>query len=101
MDYEGIGIYEKLVEIFKEKSTEGIIAEKMMVEPFKEAYIRMYEKAERVGMDRLPVTKEKQNRNIGQVFASYFESEMWENFENLLLTEKYIPQEIINIWDFE
>ena len=52
-------------------------------------------------MDRLPVTKEKQNRNIGQVFASYFESEMWENFENLLLTEKYIPQEIINIWDFE
>lgn len=101
MDYEGIGIYEKLVEIFKEKSTEGIIAEKMMVEPFKEAYIRMYEKAERVGMDRLPVTKEKQNRNIGQTFASYFGSEMWENFENLLLTEKYIPQEIINIWDFE
>ena len=43
MDYEGIGIYEKLVEIFKEKSTEGIIAEKMMVEPFKEAYIRMLE----------------------------------------------------------
>ena len=101
MDYEGIGIYEKLVEIFKEKSTEGIIAEKMMVEPFKEAYIRMYEKAERVGMDRLPVTKEKQNRNIGQTFASYFGSEMWEKFENLLLTEKYIPQEIINIWDFE
>ena len=61
----------------------------------------MYEKAERVGMDRLPVTKEKQNRNIGQTFASYFGSEMWENFENLLMTEKYIPQEIINIWDFE
>lgn len=53
----------------------------MMVEPFKEAYIRMYEKAERVGMDRLPVTKEKQNRNIGQVFASYFESEMWETLK--------------------
>lgn len=92
MDYEGIGIYENLAEVFKEKT---------QLEPFKEAYVRMYEKAEKIGFDKLPVTKEKQNRNIGHIFSDFFGKEIWERFEKLLMTEKYIPQEIINVWDMD
>lgn len=101
MDYEGIGIYKNLVEIFKEKRKGHIFKEETKLEPFREAYIIMYEKAEKNGFDKLPVTKEKQNRNIGHIFADFFGDEMWERFEKLLLTEKYIPQEIINVWDMD
>lgn len=101
MDYEGIGIYENLVEIFKEKRKEHIFKEETKLEPFREAYVMMYQKAEKNGFDKLPVTKEKQNRNIGHIFADFFGNEMWEKFEKLLLTEKYIPQEIINVWDMD
>ena len=51
MDYEGIGIYENLAEVFKEKRKEHIFKEETQLEPFKEAYVRMYEKAEKVGFD--------------------------------------------------
>ena len=78
MDYEGIGIYENLAEVFKEKRKEHICKE-----------------------DKLPVTKEKQNRNIGHIFSDFFGKEIWERFEKLLMTEKYIPQEIINVWDMD
>ena len=101
MDYEGIGMYENLAEVFKEKRKEHIFKEETQLEPFKEAYVRMYEKAEKIGFDKLPVTKEKQNRNIGHIFSDFFGKEIWERFEKLLMTEKYIPQEIINVWDMD
>lgn len=101
MDYEGIGIYENLAEVFKEKRKEHIFKEETKLEPFKGAYVMMYEKAEIIGFDKLPVTKEKQNRNIGHIFTDFFGDGMWEKFEKLLLTEKYIPQEIINVWDMD
>lgn len=101
MDYEGIGIFENLTEVFEERSSEQgeLYKEEMYIEPFKTAYLKMYEKAGQLGFDKLPVTKEKQNRNIHNTFAKHFEPKTWKKFQELLLTEKYIPQEIINIWE--
>lgn len=82
LDYEGIGIYESLCAHFK-------------CEPFVNAYEVMLKKAEALS---LPVTKEKQNRNIKDVFFNYFDdaSKMLE----ILESERYIPQEILTIEDF-
>lgn len=92
LDYEGIGIYEGLYKVFREKN---------IIEPFKDAYIKMYEKAEMIGLCNLPITKENQNRNIDYIFSDYFDSEVWNKFEKILRMEKYIPQEIINVWDLD
>ena len=82
LDYEGIGIYESLTTYFK-------------CEPFVIAYEVMLKKGENIS---LPVTKEKQNRNITEVFFNYFDdsSKMIE----ILESERYIPQEILTIEDF-
>lgn len=88
LDYEGIGIYEKLEELFR--SEHGI-------RPFLPGYIRMLKKA--AGMV-LPDTKEGQNRNITGTFFSCFAPETVEQMQKILRAERYIPQEILNIGDF-
>lgn len=89
LDYEGIGIYEKLVKTFQSK---------WAILPFVQAYEKMLEKSEQTTC--LPETKEKQNRNISENFFSYFAEERVKQMKKILEAEKYIPQEILNIADF-
>lgn len=90
LDYEGIGIFESLSRLFEER---------WRVIPFIPAYEAMLEKAEQ--MDELPVTKEQQNRNIQELFFSYFSKEQVIQMKQILEQDRYIPQEILNITDFE
>ena len=55
LDYEGIGIYENFAATYGTQYTIAIL---------KGAYDRMLAKAQRIGIDKLPVTKEGQNRKI-------------------------------------
>lgn len=83
IDYEGIGIYERLKKRYSEK---------FHLELFKKAYIAMLELSEKM---ILPISSEKQNKNIADVFLK----EMRPYDEKLVrLLEKgvYIPQEIVN-----
>lgn len=89
LDYEGIGIYESLAEMFRER---------WEIQPFVPAYDAMLRKAHAV--EGLPETKEGQNRNIRELFFSYFEPEQREQMKVILESDRYIPQEILNIKDF-
>lgn len=89
LDYEGIGIYEKLADMFREK---------WEIMPFLPGYEAMLRKAERV--NALPETKEGQNRNIQSRFFSCFEEGQINKMKEILESDKYIPQEILNITDF-
>lgn len=91
LDYEGIGIYERLEELFGEDH---------ILMPFVAAYEKMLQKSEICGMDFLPETSEKQNRNISGTFFRFFPDEITEKIQKILTAGKYIPQEIINITDF-
>lgn len=88
LDYEGIGIYESLAEMFQEN---------WRILPFCPAYEKMLEKSQRAS--QLPQTKEQQNRNISGVFFSYFEESSQKRMLEILNQDAYIPQEIINISD--
>uniref|UniRef100_N2ADH7 Wadjet protein JetD C-terminal domain-containing protein n=1 Tax=Eubacterium plexicaudatum ASF492 TaxID=1235802 RepID=N2ADH7_9FIRM len=90
LDYEGIGIYERLAESFERQE--------IKIRPFTEAYEKMLEKARMV--ERLAKTKEKQNRNISGTFFAYFSGQTVQAMKQLLEKEYYIPQEILNITDF-
>lgn len=90
MDYEGIGIYENLAEL---------VSPEMKILPFVPAYQAMLDKAGKT--EKLPVTKEQQNRNIRQSFFSHFEKDVAERMTKILEAQRYIPQEILNIQDFE
>ncbi|MDO4338368.1 MAG: hypothetical protein Q4C91_09815 [Eubacteriales bacterium] len=90
LDYEGIGIYENLAETFREQ---------WKIIPFLPAYEAMLSKAGEI--TNLPDTKELQNRNIKGLFFSYFEKNQAAAIRELLESGKYIPQEILNITDFE
>lgn len=89
LDYEGIGIYESLKEL-----CEGT----REIKPFVPAYEAMLKKAGQV--QRLPDTKEQQNRNIKEAFFSYFTLEQKEEMRRILESGRYVPQEILNIADF-
>ena len=92
LDYEGIGIYESLAEMFSGR---------WEILPFTKAYEAMVEKAdETCGTEKLPDTKEQQNRNIREEFFSYFHGKMTGRMKAVLEAGKYIPQEILNIADF-
>lgn len=93
LDYEGIGIYERLAALFGEGE------EPYEVEPFAPAYRKMLEKAEHMGMDFLPETSENQNRCLSGRFFGYFPEDMKERMERILLAGRYIPQEIIHVAD--
>ena len=89
LDYEGIGIYENLVEKFRGR---------WKIIPFVPAYQAMLEKAEQI--TELPETKEYQNRNIRTQFFSCFDEVMVKKMEAVLEKDRYIPQEILNVADF-
>ena len=91
LDYEGIGIFEKLAENFHDEHE---------IIPFREAYIAMLEKAQMGRMEELPETKEKQNRTITGLFFSYFAEPEIGKMKKILQADRYIPQEILNIQDF-
>ena len=88
LDYEGIGIFESLSRTFEDRRS---------VMPFEPAYRAMLDKACRV--ESLPVTKEQQNRNIEQLFFSYFPDNQVRKMKEILEADRYIPQEILNITD--
>lgn len=90
LDYEGIGIYEKLT---------NLISGEWKILPFTEAYEAMLRKS--CLMEELPGMKEQQNRNISEMFFSYFSDVKTEEMKRVLESGKYIPQEILNIADFE
>lgn len=94
LDYEGIGIYERLAELF------GAGEKRCEIKPFTQAYEKMLEKAAARGMELLPDTNEKQNRNLSGLFFRYFTESAEARMKQVLEAGKYIPQEIINIIDF-
>ena len=89
MDYEGIGIYESLIQ-----QCQGI----RKPVPFQEAYERMLRKA--ASVKELPKTKEQQNRNLAGIFFSHFSSDIVVQMQKVLEKNQYIPQEILNLLDF-
>lgn len=89
LDFEGIGIYERLAESFKEQHP---------IVPFTKAYEQMLRKAQDIRS--LPATKEKQNHNISGHFFSFFTEEVACEMKSVLDSERYIPQEILNINDY-
>ncbi len=89
LDYEGIGIYEGFAKMFQER---------WQIKPFIEGYEAMLRKVDNVA--KLPTTKEQQNKNIEELFFSYFSSETIEKMKQMLESGTYIPQEILNIIDF-
>ena len=90
LDYEGIGIYERLAEL---SERQGI-----KIFPFINAYVMMLEKAQAAG--ELPKMKEKQYRQLSGYFFSCFPEQTVRTMKEILESERYIPQEIINITDF-
>ncbi len=90
LDYEGIGIYERLA---------GVFEERQQIEPFTGAYKQMLVKAREVR--ELPLTKEKQNRNISERFFQWFTEKDIRDMKQILESGRYIPQEILNICDFQ
>ncbi len=110
LDYEGILIYENLAKLFAEEvGKENIqkfsnIKEKKMellqIQPFVLGYAKMLEKAQKIGISNMPEMKKAQNHKIGTTFFNYFSKEIAENFQTLLESNKYIPQEILSVEDF-
>ncbi len=98
LDYEGIGIYERLYDVFQSRNAGDSDAQK--VRPFVEAYLRMTKKAASCGEDFLPQMREKQNRNLRGTFFSAFPEEWTAGVCQMLSAGRYIPQEILNITDF-
>ncbi len=89
IDYEGIGIYEGICELFSDN---------VEIELFKEAYIFMIEKYMKNGII-LPDSKEGQNKNIKGIFLNNFNEKYKNIILDILISGKYIPQEILNIKD--
>ena len=87
LDYEGIKIFETLASHCTFTK----------ITPFREAYIKMLEKAEGIQLSK---TKEKQNRNISGLFFSFFEQSFVDCMKQILESDRYIPQEILNITDY-
>ncbi len=91
LDYEGIGIYEALAELFRENCK---------IQPFCEAYKKMLEKAEGLGAETMPRMKEGQKKREKYGFWNFFESAETERMKRILAKGHYIPQEILSVSDF-
>lgn len=87
LDYEGILIFETLAKQF---------AEGVNIRVFVQGYLQMLEKAEKIGWEQLPETKEGQNQNGGELFYSYFTPMQQEKLRSILSMGRYIPQEILS-----
>ncbi|MDE7477291.1 MAG: DUF2220 domain-containing protein [Lachnospiraceae bacterium] len=90
LDYEGIGIYENFALTYGTQYN---------IELFQCAYERMLAKADCIGIDNLPITKEGQNRKIDTLFLNQFSLSQQDKVKEILEQDKYIPQEILNIED--
>jgi hypothetical protein len=93
LDYEGILIYEHIIANGEKNGQERLPL-------FAKAYEKMIEKAQIMGFDRLPLTKEKQNTNIGVVFLNQFSEDIKTKILDILHSGRYIPQEILNEHDW-
>ena len=89
LDYAGIVIYESLAEVFSKFGE---------IKPFIPGYLAMLKKGETV--KSLPITKEGQNRNNKGLFFSFFGESAVSKMKSLLTSDRYIPQEILNIKDY-
>lgn len=96
IDYEGILIYEHLVK----EGWLDISGESITIKPFVSGYERMLDKAEQLGFETMPDSKENQNTNIDRVFLDYFKEDRKAQMLKLLQMGKYIPQEIVNAHDW-
>jgi hypothetical protein len=85
LDYEGIHIYEDFAKTFA-----------YPVEPFIPAYQRLL----RSKLEALPYSKEKQNKNISDLFFSYFGVEEQKQMKRILESGRYVPQEYLTISDY-
>lgn len=94
LDYEGIGIYESLA------GMEWQDGRRISIQLFTQAYERMLDKAQRIGIGELPDTKKGQNSKIGNVFLDFFDETRREQIRTILEAGKYIPQEILNEHDW-
>lgn len=91
LDYEGILIYENLQKQY-EQQIEILL--------FTQGYKKMLAKAENIGNQELPETKEGQNKNIGAKFLENFSSTTQSKIKKILECGIYIPQEILNESDY-
>ena len=91
LDYEGILIYETLAGKYKNIVNFCL---------FTNAYKKMLQKAEVIGTEKLPDTKDGQNRNIGNYFLEFFSLDIQKKIMKILESGKYIPQEILNQRDY-
>ncbi|MBP3902139.1 MAG: hypothetical protein J6D53_11935 [Blautia sp.] len=89
LDYEGIVIYETLVQTF---------APSGMIRPFVPAYLAMLNKGDSV--KSLPLSKEHQNKNITGIFFTFFDEQTAGRMKKILESGRYIPQEILNTDDY-
>lgn len=96
LDYEGILIYEHLVKHQWKNSAEKSIR----ITPFIAAYETMLDKAEKIGIESLPLMKERQNDNIDTIFLKYFTEKRRGQILEILNVGRYIPQEILNEHDW-
>lgn len=100
LDYEGIGIYERLAALFSTGEETAGRTWRHEIKPFIRAYEKMMDKARGYGKDFLPDMSGNQNRNLSGLFFRYFSHETKEAMIQLLEDGKYIPQEIVAITDF-
>ena len=100
LDYEGILIYEHLLEQKEYQWDRQGNGSAEMIQLFRKAYEAMLDKALQIGFSALPDMKEKQNSNIGTVFLDVFDEERRRQIHEILSAGKYIPQEILNEHDW-
>ncbi|MDE6218895.1 MAG: hypothetical protein K2G51_00390 [Lachnospiraceae bacterium] len=90
LDYEGIGIYENFASAYGSQYD---------IQLLKSAYELMLAKADRIGIENLPLTKEGQNRKIDNLFLNQFSQAQQAKIKEILEQDRYVPQEILNIAD--
>lgn len=90
LDYEGIGIFENFFTAYSAQYD---------IRLFSNGYELMLAKAERIGIDNLPLTKEGQNRKIDNIFLNQFSQVQQGKIREILEQDRYVPQEILNIGD--
>lgn len=92
LDLEGIQIYLNLSKMYQTK---------VRIFLFTKAYQRMLKKAEKIGMEQLPKTKDGQKDLMELLpFLEEFSEEERRQIELLLEQRYYIPQEILNVGDY-
>lgn len=96
LDYEGIGIFERLAEGFERAQVSSVQqgSRELEIRPFLEAYEAMLYKADAI--PSLPESSDLQNRNISTRFFSYFTSRQVERMLNILESGRFLPQEMLS-----